>query len=192
MGGLYLGPPGKKEESQYSTRLTSNCYSCRGSGYLDLLSRNGEHCYDCRGRGYESEMEAIKVSDGYYLIYYEDRPYQIKAFEIDGLINFLKYWKVLYLRFVGNKIKADYKEMENFYTKCKTKCLSDYKFKSEEITHGIEQYNEASIEILRPRLHPCISDCMGLYHFLTIKYYAYMVKDSGIYAEFVDYKKNIL
>jgi len=118
MGGLYLGPPGKKEEIKYSTRLTSNCDSCRGSGFSGLLIRSGETrmeelCYDCRGRGYESEMEAIKVSDGYYLIYYEDRPYQIKAFEIDGLINFLKYWKVLYLRFVGNKInKSDYVDDE--------------------------------------------------------------------------------
>lgn len=122
MGGLFLGPPGKKWESQYMTRITSNCYSCSGSGHSYLLSGSIKHgatrisdgpCYDCRGRGYESEMEAIKVSDGYYLIYYEDRPHQIKSFEIDGLSNFLKYWKILYLRFVGNKInKSDYVDDE--------------------------------------------------------------------------------
>jgi len=94
--------------------------------------------------------------------------------------------------YVGTKIKADYKEMEKFYTKCKAKCISDYKFKADEIRDGIEQYNEASLEIIRPRLHPCISDCMDLYHYLSVKYYTYMVKDSGIYAEFVDYKKNIV
>ena len=115
MGGLYLGPPGKKLESQYRTRITSNCYSCRGRGYSvsGSIRQVEERCYDCRGRGYESEMEAIKVSDGYYLIYYEDRPHQIKSFEIDGLSNFLKYWKILYLRFVGNKInKSDYVDDE--------------------------------------------------------------------------------
>jgi hypothetical protein len=57
-------------------------------------------------------MEAIKISDGYYLIYYEDK-YQIRSFEIDGFGNFLKYWKILYLHFIGNKInKSDFVDSE--------------------------------------------------------------------------------
>ena len=96
------------------------------------------------------------------------------------------------IEYTGGKIKKDYKEIENFYTKCKTKCLADNNFRVEEIEEKINQYNEASIELTRPSLHPCIDECIGMYHYMADKYYLYMIKNSGIYVEFIDYKKYVV
>lgn len=93
------------------------------------------------------------------------------------------------VEYSGNKIKKDLKEMENFYVTCKNHCIAKYHFKSEDIQNNIDEYNAAISWIVRPRLHPCIKDCIELYHYTTEKYYNYMIKDVGIYTELIDYTK---
>lgn len=96
------------------------------------------------------------------------------------------------IEYTGAKIKDDFKKMENFYLRCKSECLSKYNFKAEEIEQQINLYNESIIGTFRPSLHPCVEDCVGMYQYMSHKYYQYMVKDHGIYAEIIDYKKNIV
>jgi hypothetical protein len=96
------------------------------------------------------------------------------------------------IEFTAAKIKKDFKQMEDFYLGCKSECLKKYNFKAEEIEDKINQYVESKIGTFRPSLHPCVEDCVGMYQYISHKYYQYMVKDLGMYAELIDYKKHVL
>jgi len=89
----------------------------------------------------------------------------------------------------ANKLKKDFKDMENFYSKCKNRCLDKYPQFAEEIKENIDAYNEETfLSFLKPALNPCVQECVDLYDYLSKNYYKYMVLDKGIYAELIDYK----
>jgi len=93
--------------------------------------------------------------------------------------------------YVGNRIKKDFKDLEIFYSECKEKCLDIYSYNREEMLEGIEKHLDSMTNFFRPNIHPCIADCVGLYHYTTQNYYNYMVRDYGIYTEYIDYKKKV-
>jgi len=92
------------------------------------------------------------------------------------------------VEFSANKLKNDFKDMENFYVKCKSKCVSENPYSSKEIDKQIESYNNAGFEFMRGSLPPCINECKNLYTYLNFKYYKYMIEDLGIYTELINYK----
>jgi hypothetical protein len=87
------------------------------------------------------------------------------------------------------KIKKDYTDLENFYIKCKMNCFK--KYNSEEYEERINKYIESNLNLLRPDLPPCVSECVSMYQFMHQKYLNYMIFNKGIYFELVDYKKNV-
>jgi hypothetical protein len=93
------------------------------------------------------------------------------------------------VEYSANKLKNDFKQMENFYLKCKNKCFDGNPLKSKEMEDMVEKHNIAEYNIMRPNLPSCISECKDLYSFLNLKYYFYMVRDAGIYTELINYKK---
>jgi hypothetical protein len=94
--------------------------------------------------------------------------------------------------YVGNMIKNDFKEMELFYLKCKENCKSKNAEFAEDIEESIKTYNGNYIGFMRPSLNPCVQDCVDLYQFLVRKYHKYMIKDSGIYLEYINYKEKLI
>ena len=162
----------------------------------------------------ENELNKIKEEDyinikELFVSKEKEVKYKLKGIQ-NGIVNFCRNYNMfqnktnffnLTLReqfefnqcidFTGNKIKKDFKEMESFYSNCKDKCLQDNNYKSEEILDSIEQYNETKTDLFRPTLHPCVKECMDIFHYVSGKYYKYMFEDAGIYIELIDFKKHV-
>lgn len=79
--------------------------------------------------------------------------------------------------FSSEKIKADFKEMEEFYDKCKTSCIA----KDPEIEENIEEFVNFKYKLSRPLLNSCVSECVQLYCHLTRNYQEYMVDSKNFY-----------
>ena len=92
----------------------------------------------------------------------------------------------------ANKLKKDFKDMENFYLKCKNNCLQKYPQFANEINESIDEYSEDTFfSFLKPGLNPCVQECVDLYEYLSNKYFDYMIRDHGLYVELIDYKNKL-
>ncbi len=88
------------------------------------------------------------------------------------------------VEYTSDKLKKDFKEIENFYLGCKNICIK----RDPENEIKIDNYINKKIN-LKFKLSPCIQDCMLKYDNLNLDYYNYMIKESGFYMEFVNFKK---
>ena len=92
----------------------------------------------------------------------------------------------------ANKVKKDFRDMENFYLKCKNNCLEKFYYVAEEIKENIEAYNqEAFFNFMKPALNPCVQECIDMHEYISKKYHQYMITDRGLYIELIDYKQNL-
>ena len=96
------------------------------------------------------------------------------------------------IEFSANKIKNDFKDLENLYVECKENCFLQNNFRKKEFEDIIEKYNNSQFEFTRPALPPCINECKNLNIYLNEKYHKYMIIDSGIYTELINYKKYLI
>jgi hypothetical protein len=79
------------------------------------------------------------------------------------------------------KLQKDFQDIEKFYSQCKEICVK----KDPDVLTNIQNYNNASLTMLRPNLNPCVKECVIIYEELMGKYYKYMIKDKGLYVELI-------